>query len=79
MHIASKQVGIYTAHCVCVCSTLLGIQIYHLFGLLWIGNYILALGECTLAGAFASWYWAYKKPKVLYIHQGTLHYHHTLL
>ena len=39
-------------------------HIYHLFGLLWIGNYILALGECTLAGAFASWYWAYRKPKV---------------
>ena len=43
---------------------LLGLQIYHLFGLLWVGNYILALGECTLAGAFASWYWAYHKPKV---------------
>jgi choline transporter-like protein 2/4/5 len=44
-------------------NTLLGMQIYHLFGLLWIGNYILALGECTLAGAFASWYWAFKKPR----------------
>ncbi|CAI8016272.1 Choline transporter-like protein 4 [Geodia barretti] len=44
-------------------NTLLGMHIYHLFGLLWIGNYILALGECTLAGAFASWYWAYRKPK----------------
>ena len=44
-------------------SFLLGVQIYHLFGLFWIGNFILALGEVTLAGAFASWYWAFKKPK----------------
>jgi len=43
---------------------LLGLHIYHLFGVLWVGNFILALGECTLAGGFASWYWAYKKPKV---------------
>eukprot|EP00731_Ephydatia_muelleri_P024034 Em0016g305a len=35
----------------------------HLFGLFWIGNFIVALGECTLAGAFASYYWAFKKPK----------------
>lgn len=46
-------------------SFLLGLQLYHFFGLLWIGNYILALGECTLAGAFASWYWAWRKPKVI--------------
>lgn len=45
-------------------SFLLGLHIYHLFGVLWVGNFILALGECTLAGGFASWYWAYKKPKV---------------
>ena len=45
------------------CSFLLGIQIYHLFGLFWIGNFFLALGEVTLAGAFASWYWAFRKPK----------------
>eukprot|EP00731_Ephydatia_muelleri_P024033 Em0016g304a len=41
----------------------LGLQVYNLFGLFWIGNFIVALGECTLAGAFASYYWAFKKPK----------------
>ena len=50
--------------CVLFCSFLLGLHVYHLFGLLWVGNYVLALGECTLAGGFASWYWAYKKPRV---------------
>eukprot|EP00731_Ephydatia_muelleri_P024032 Em0016g303a len=42
---------------------LLGLHVFHLFGLFWIGNFIVALGECTLAGAFASYYWAFKKPK----------------
>ena len=45
------------------CSFLLSLQAYHLFGLFWISNYIIALGEVTLAGAFASWYWAFNKPK----------------
>ena len=45
------------------CSFLLGIQIFHLFGLFWLANFVLALGEVTLAGGFASWYWAFKKPK----------------
>jgi len=44
-------------------SFLLGLQIYHLFGLFWLVNFVLALGEVTLAGAFASWYWAFRKPK----------------
>ena len=42
-------------------SFLLGIQVYHLFGLFWIGNWILALGECVLAGAFATYYWTFDK------------------
>ena len=33
-------------------------QFYHLFGLFWTANYIVALGECALAGGFAVWYWA---------------------
>ena len=37
-------------------------QLYHLAGWLWGANYILALTECSLAGAFASYYWAFKKP-----------------
>ena len=40
---------------------------YHLFGLFWIGNWILALGECVLAGAFATYYWTFdKKVNTLY-------------
>ena len=42
---------------------MLGLQVYNLFGLLWIGNYVVALGECTIAGAFASYFWAWNKKK----------------
>jgi hypothetical protein len=45
-------------------NTLFRMQIYNLFGLLWTGNYVLALGQCTLAGSFASYYWAFNKPTV---------------
>ncbi|XP_065829328.1 choline transporter-like protein 4 [Oscarella lobularis] len=41
-----------------ISNTLLGMQVYNLFGLLWTSNYVLALGQCSLAGAFASYYWA---------------------
>ena len=34
-----------------------------LFGLLWVSNYFIALGECTIAGSFASYYWAWNKSK----------------
>lgn len=27
-------------------------------------NFIIALGQCALAGAFASWYFAFHKPDV---------------
>ena len=27
-------------------------------------NFIIALGQCALAGAFASWYFAFQKPDV---------------
>ncbi|XP_020916237.1 choline transporter-like protein 4 isoform X2 [Exaiptasia diaphana] len=37
-------------------------QIFHFFGWLWIMNFIIALGQCVLAGAFASWYFAFHKP-----------------
>ncbi|XP_048587230.1 choline transporter-like protein 4 [Nematostella vectensis] len=36
-------------------------QVYHLFGWFWIMNFIIALGQCVLAGAFASYYWAFDK------------------
>lgn len=28
----------------------------------WLANFVLALGQVTLAGAFASYYWALHKP-----------------
>ncbi|XP_040607502.1 choline transporter-like protein 5 isoform X3 [Mesocricetus auratus] len=38
-------------------------QIYNLFAFLWLVNFVIALGQCTLAGAFASYYWAMRKPE----------------
>ncbi|KAK3087196.1 hypothetical protein FSP39_002993 [Pinctada imbricata] len=38
-------------------------QIYALFMLFWLVNFVVALGQMTLAGAFASYYWAFNKPK----------------
>ncbi|XP_065916775.1 choline transporter-like protein 2 [Dysidea avara] len=40
------------------------IQLFHVFGLFWLSNFILALGECVLAGAFATYYWTFKKENV---------------
>ncbi|XP_051899454.1 choline transporter-like protein 4 [Pristis pectinata] len=39
------------------------LQIYNIVGFLWCINFVIALGQCTLAGAFASYYWAFKKPQ----------------
>ncbi|KAL0962485.1 hypothetical protein UPYG_G00340640 [Umbra pygmaea] len=41
---------------------LFNLQIYNVVGFLWCINFVLALGQCTLAGAFASYYWAFSKP-----------------
>ncbi|XP_070581822.1 choline transporter-like protein 2 isoform X2 [Ptychodera flava] len=38
-------------------------QIYALFGLFWMMCFVVALGQIVLAGAFASYYWAFHKPK----------------
>ncbi|KAM6217071.1 choline transporter-like protein 5 [Rhynchocyon petersi] len=38
-------------------------QLYNLFAFLWLINFVLALSQCTLAGAFAAYYWAAEKPK----------------
>ena len=38
------------------------LQIYSLISLWWVISFIIALGEVTLAGAFASYYWAFSKP-----------------
>uniref|UniRef100_A0A8C5K062 Choline transporter-like protein n=1 Tax=Jaculus jaculus TaxID=51337 RepID=A0A8C5K062_JACJA len=37
-------------------------HVYNLFVFLWLVNFVVALGQCALAGAFASYYWAMKKP-----------------
>uniref|UniRef100_A0A4W3HV95 Choline transporter-like protein n=1 Tax=Callorhinchus milii TaxID=7868 RepID=A0A4W3HV95_CALMI len=41
---------------------ILVLQICNLVVFLWLVNFAIALGQCTLAGAFASYYWAFKKP-----------------
>jgi len=41
------------------------LQVINLALALWCINWTIALGEMTLAGAFASWYWAFKKPQDL--------------
>ncbi|XP_060248444.1 choline transporter-like protein 5 isoform X3 [Meriones unguiculatus] len=38
-------------------------QIYNFFAFLWLINFVIALGQCALAGAFASYYWAMRKPE----------------
>ncbi|XP_064197850.1 choline transporter-like protein 5-A isoform X1 [Anguilla rostrata] len=38
------------------------LQLCNLLVFLWLVNFAIALGQCTLAGAFASYYWALKKP-----------------
>ncbi|XP_048870095.1 choline transporter-like protein 2 isoform X2 [Brienomyrus brachyistius] len=40
-------------------------QFYNLFLFFWCANFVTALGQVTLAGAFASYYWTYKKPEDL--------------
>uniref|UniRef100_A0A9J8C746 Choline transporter-like protein n=1 Tax=Cyprinus carpio carpio TaxID=630221 RepID=A0A9J8C746_CYPCA len=41
---------------------LFNLQIYNVFAFLWCVNFVIALGHCTLAGAFGSYYWAFSKP-----------------
>ena len=43
---------------------LLRMQIFHLFGWLWGSQFLVAFAECSLAGAFASYYWTRDKSKV---------------
>uniref|UniRef100_A0A8C5FL47 Choline transporter-like protein n=1 Tax=Gadus morhua TaxID=8049 RepID=A0A8C5FL47_GADMO len=42
---------------------LIVLQFYNLFLFFWCANFVTALGQVTLAGAFASYYWAFKKPE----------------
>uniref|UniRef100_A0A8C3AQZ0 Choline transporter-like protein n=1 Tax=Cyclopterus lumpus TaxID=8103 RepID=A0A8C3AQZ0_CYCLU len=41
---------------------LIGLQFYNVFLFFWCANFVTALGQMTLAGAFASYYWAVVKP-----------------
>lgn len=41
---------------------LIGLQFYNVFLLFWCANFVIGLGQMTLAGAFASYYWAFVKP-----------------
>ena len=47
-------------------SHLFRMQVFHFFGWLWIMNFVIAFGQCVLAGAFVSWYFAFQKPEVSY-------------
>uniref|UniRef100_A0A3B5B3A1 Choline transporter-like protein n=1 Tax=Stegastes partitus TaxID=144197 RepID=A0A3B5B3A1_9TELE len=41
---------------------LIGLQFYNVFLFFWCANFVTALGQMTLAGAFSSYYWAFVKP-----------------
>ncbi|OPJ89283.1 hypothetical protein AV530_010144 [Patagioenas fasciata monilis] len=41
---------------------IIALQFFNLFMFFWLANFVIALGQVTLAGAFASYYWAFKKP-----------------
>ncbi|XP_066498137.1 choline transporter-like protein 2 isoform X2 [Hoplias malabaricus] len=42
---------------------LIFLQFYNIFLFFWCANFVTALGQMTLAGAFASYYWAFNKSK----------------
>ncbi|XP_035471999.2 choline transporter-like protein 2 isoform X2 [Scophthalmus maximus] len=41
---------------------LIALQFYNVFLFFWCANFVIALGQMTLAGAFSSYYWAFNKP-----------------
>ncbi|XP_056598029.1 choline transporter-like protein 4 isoform X2 [Triplophysa dalaica] len=41
---------------------LFNLQLYNVVAFLWCVNFVIALGHCSLAGAFGSYYWAFSKP-----------------
>ncbi|XP_071802094.1 choline transporter-like protein 2 [Asterias amurensis] len=44
-------------------SYIIYLQFYNLFGLFWMMEFVVALGQVALSGAFASYFWAYHKPQ----------------
>ncbi|KAJ7984591.1 hypothetical protein DPEC_G00356370 [Dallia pectoralis] len=43
-------------------QNLVYMHVYNGLALLWCLNFVITLGQCALAGAFASYYWAFQKP-----------------
>lgn len=61
-------------------DTIRYMEIYHFFGLLWTTQFIIAIGQCTIAGAVSSWYWVRDRSQVpmfpvLFAFKRTLRYH----
>uniref|UniRef100_A0A8C4WTU6 Choline transporter-like protein n=1 Tax=Eptatretus burgeri TaxID=7764 RepID=A0A8C4WTU6_EPTBU len=46
-------------------QNLMAFQVFNIVAFLWAVNFVIALGQCTLAGAFASYYWTFNKPRNL--------------
>ncbi|KJH41925.1 hypothetical protein DICVIV_12108 [Dictyocaulus viviparus] len=44
-------------------TTIFWLQLYNLFAFFWMTCFVSSLGDISLAGAFASYYWARNKPK----------------
>jgi hypothetical protein len=42
-------------------NLLQGLGIYYALGFFWTFNWIIAIAQCTIAGAIASWYWTRDK------------------
>lgn len=42
-------------------KTLQGLSIYYVLGFFWTYNWIVAIWQCTIAGAVATWYWTRDK------------------
>jgi choline transporter-like protein 2/4/5 len=55
------------------------LQIYNLFGLFWGLFFVSALSEMVLAGAFASWYWAFDKSRDVPFYSLTNSFFRTIL
>ena len=59
----SVQTAIFFIRTDDCCRYSIVLQVFQLFMWLWLMNFIIGLGQLTLAGAFASYYWAFDKKK----------------
>lgn len=53
----------YLKCCSLSCRYIVVMQVFMLFMFFWTMNFVVAMGQMVLAGAFASYYWAFEKPK----------------